>query len=44
MTWKGKGWNGMELKGKNTSLDGKKICDINLSHISLEKMFFYFLG
>jgi hypothetical protein len=40
MTWKGKVWHGMTWKGKNTSLDGKEICDIKLSHMSLEKMFF----
>jgi hypothetical protein len=28
---------------KNTSLDGKEICDIKLSHMSLEKMFFIYL-
>jgi hypothetical protein len=39
----GKAWHGMErqgMEGKITSLDGKEIYDIKLSHMSLEKMFF----
>jgi hypothetical protein len=35
MTRNGKAWH-----GNNTSLDGKEICDMTLSHMSLEKRFF----
>jgi hypothetical protein len=31
---------GMTWKLKNTSLEGNEVCDIMLSHMSLEKMFF----
>jgi hypothetical protein len=33
-------WKGMVWQGKNMSLNGKEICDIKLSHMALEKMFF----
>jgi hypothetical protein len=39
MTWKGKAW-----KFENTSLDGKEICDIKLSHMSLENFILFFIS
>jgi hypothetical protein len=42
MAWQGNVWHGKAWHGNNTSLDGKEICDINLSHMSLEKMFFIY--
>jgi hypothetical protein len=54
MERKGMSWHGMErqgmewkikeMKGKRNSFDGNKISDIKLSHMSLEKCFFCFLG